>query len=157
MIVKDNNVSNSDSQSNISENVGHVVLLLLLLLLSSSSFLVTGFPSSLVLLLLSQWWTPPLRLQVSDCSTFLMMCDVPSMAVFCKEYIECCPGIVSRYFCKLLLTIPVAPMISGMTKHFMFHILWIWIKNWIITIITCWCFCWWNCYCVGLGLFCLSK
>jgi hypothetical protein len=39
-----------------------------------------------------------------------MMCDVPSMAVFCKESIECCPGIVSRYFCKLLLTIPVAPM-----------------------------------------------
>jgi hypothetical protein len=31
---------------------------------------------------LSQWWTPPLRLQVSACSTFLMMCDVPSMAVF---------------------------------------------------------------------------
>jgi hypothetical protein len=46
-----------------------------LLLLS----LITGFLSSL---LLSQWWTPPLRLQVSACSTFLMMCDVPSMAVF---------------------------------------------------------------------------
>jgi hypothetical protein len=26
---------------------------------------------------------------------FLMMCDVPSMAVFCRESIECCPGIVS--------------------------------------------------------------
>jgi len=84
----------------------------------------TGFLSSLVLLLLSQWWTPPLRLQVSACSTFLMMCDVPSMTVFCRESIECCPGIVSRYFCKLLLTIPVAPMITGMTNHFMFHILW---------------------------------
>jgi hypothetical protein len=44
---------------------------------------------------------------------------------FCKESTECCPGIVSRYFCKLLLTIPVAPMITGMTKHLMFHILWI--------------------------------
>jgi hypothetical protein len=44
------------------------------------------------------------------------MCDVPSMAVFCRESVECCPGIVSRYFCKLLLTIPVAPMISIMTK-----------------------------------------
>jgi hypothetical protein len=64
------------------------LLLLLLLLSPSSSFLVTGFLSSLVLLLL--------RLQVSACSTFLMMCDVPSMAVFCKESIECCPGIVSR-------------------------------------------------------------
>jgi hypothetical protein len=47
------------------------------------------------------------------------MCDVPSMAVFCRESIECCPGIVSRYFCKLLLTIPVAPMINGMTA---FHV-----------------------------------
>jgi hypothetical protein len=45
-------------------------------------YLVTGVLSSLVLLLLSQWWTPPLRLQVSACSTFLMMCDVPSMAFF---------------------------------------------------------------------------
>jgi hypothetical protein len=40
-----------------------------------------------------------------------MMCDVPSMAVFCRESIECCPGTVSRYFCKLLLTIPVALVI----------------------------------------------
>jgi hypothetical protein len=33
--------------------------------------------------------------------------------------------LFSRYFCKLLLTIPLAPMIAGMTNHFMFHILWI--------------------------------
>jgi hypothetical protein len=91
----------------------NVLLLLLLLLLLC---LVTSFLSSLVLLLLSQWWTPPLRFQVSACSTFLMMCDVPSMAVFCRESTECCPGIVSRYFRKLLLTIPVAPVISGMTN-----------------------------------------
>jgi hypothetical protein len=55
--------------------------------------------------------------------TFLVMCDVPSMAVFCRESIECCPGIVSRYFCQLLLTIPVAPMITGMTKHFIIIII----------------------------------
>jgi hypothetical protein len=42
-----------------------------------------------------------------------MMYDVPSMAVFCRESVECCPGIVYRYFCKLLITIPVAPMITG--------------------------------------------
>jgi hypothetical protein len=34
---------------------------------------------------LNQWWTPPLRLQVSDCSTFLIMCDFPSTAVFFVE------------------------------------------------------------------------
>jgi hypothetical protein len=76
---------------------------LLLLSSSSSSSLDTGFLSSLVLLLLSQWRTPPLRLQVSACSTFLMMRDVPSMAVFCRESIECCPGIVSRYFLNFCL------------------------------------------------------
>jgi hypothetical protein len=81
------------------------------------------FSFSLVLLLLSQWWTPPLRLQYSACSTFLMMCDVPSMAGFCRESIECCPGIVSTYF-KPLLTIPVAPVITGMTKHFILYIRW---------------------------------
>jgi hypothetical protein len=65
--------------------------------------------------------TPPLRLQVSDCSTFLIMCDVPNTAVFCREYIECFPGIVSRYFFSPLVTITVALMRAGITKHFMFH------------------------------------
>jgi hypothetical protein len=39
------------------------------------------------------------------------MCDVPSTAVFCSECIECFPGTVSRFFLKLLATIPVAPII----------------------------------------------
>jgi hypothetical protein len=52
-----------------------------------------------------------------------MMCDVPSMAVFCKESIECCPGIVSRYFCKLLIKIPLYQMITGIKNHFILQIL----------------------------------
>jgi hypothetical protein len=61
--------------------------------------LVTGlfFP----LLLLNQRWPPPLRLQVSHCSTFRIMCDVPSIAVFCRESVECFPGIAFRFFLKL--------------------------------------------------------
>jgi hypothetical protein len=39
-----------------------------------------SFP--LVLLLLNQWCTPPLRFQVSYSSIFLIMCNVPSKAVF---------------------------------------------------------------------------
>jgi len=39
------------------------------------------------------------------------MCDVPSIAVFCSESIECFPGIVSNFFLKLLFTIPVAPLL----------------------------------------------
>lgn len=49
------------------------------------------------------------------------MCDAPSKPLFCTESIECFPGILSWFFSPLL-TIPVAPIITGMTKHFAFHI-----------------------------------
>jgi len=39
------------------------------------------------------------------------MCDVPSTAVFCSESIEYFPGTASKFFLKLLVTIPVAPII----------------------------------------------
>ena len=44
-----------------------------------------------LILLLNQRWSPPLRLQASHCSTFRIMCDVPSIS----ESIEFFPGIVS--------------------------------------------------------------
>ena len=50
------------------------------------------------------------------------MCDVPSIAVFCSEYIKCFPGTASNFFLKLLVTIPVAPIIIGIIVHFRFHI-----------------------------------
>jgi hypothetical protein len=40
-------------------------------------------------ILLNQQWSSPLRLQASHCSTFRIMCDVPSTAVFCSESVEC--------------------------------------------------------------------
>jgi hypothetical protein len=57
-------------------------------------------------LLLNQRWPPPLRLQVSHCSTFRIMCDVPSIAVFCSESIECFPGIASRFIIIIIIIIP---------------------------------------------------
>ena len=33
------------------------------------------------------------------------MCDVPSIAVFCNESIECFPGTASKFFLKLLVII----------------------------------------------------
>ena len=60
--------------------------------------------------------------QASHCSTFRIMCDVPSIAVFCNESIECFPGRASKFFLKLLVTIPVAPIIIGIIVHFRFHI-----------------------------------
>ena len=76
---------------------------------------VTGLFSPV--LLLNQRWSPPLRLQVSHCSTFRIMCDVPSTAVFCSESIECFPGTASRFFLKLLVTIPVATIYTACFKN----------------------------------------
>ena len=60
--------------------------------------------------------------QASHCSTFRITCDVPSIAVFCCESIKCFPGILSKFFFKLLVTIPVAPIITGTIVHFRLHI-----------------------------------
>ena len=57
------------------------------------------------------------------------MCDVPSIAVFCSESIEWFPCIVSKFFFKLLVTIPVAPIITGTIVHLRFHIRCISIPN----------------------------
>jgi hypothetical protein len=59
----------------------------------------------LVLLSWNQWCTPPLRLQVSDCIPFLLMCDVPSAAASCRESTECSSGIVYRYIFSPSVTI----------------------------------------------------
>jgi len=82
--------------------------------------LVTGLV--FLVLLLNQRWFPPLRLQASHCSTFPIMCDVPSIAVFCSESIECFLGKASKFFLKFHVTIPVAPIITGTIVHFRFHI-----------------------------------
>ena len=82
--------------------------------------LVTGL--FFLVLLLNHRWSPPLTLQASHCSTFRIMCDVLSTAAFCSESIECFPGTVSKFFLKLLVTISVAPIITGTIVHFRFHI-----------------------------------
>ena len=56
-------------------------------------------------------------------TSFRIMCDVPNIAVFCSESIECFPGTASKFFLKLLVTIPVAPIFIGIIVHFRFHIL----------------------------------
>lgn len=82
---------------------------------------------SLVLYLLNEWCTLPLRLQFSECFTFLVTCDVSSTADICTETTQYFPGIVSRHFHSLLIRNPVAPMITGVIKHWIFHIRWIFI------------------------------
>ena len=82
--------------------------------------LVTGL--FCLVLLLNQRWSPPLRLQASHCSTFRIMCDIASIAVFCSKSIKYFPGTASKFFFRLLVTIPVAPIITGIIVHFRFHI-----------------------------------
>ena len=60
------------------------------------------------------------KLHTAVLSVLCVMC--PSIAVFCSESIECFPGTVSKFFFKLLVTIPVAPIITGTIIHFRFHI-----------------------------------
>jgi len=50
------------------------------------------------------------------------MCDVPCISVFYSESIECFLGTASKCFLKLLVTIPVALIITGIIVHMRFHI-----------------------------------
>jgi ABC-type proline/glycine betaine transport system permease subunit len=68
----------------IIKNVTATLLLLLLLLLCCCHHHchhVTGL--FFLVLLLNHWRSPLLRLQVTGCSTFCIVCNVPSIAVVC--------------------------------------------------------------------------
>ena len=107
--------TNSDPHHSSFQLVIIIIIMLLLLLLSP----VTGlFP---LVLLSNQQWSPSLKLPVPDCNTFRIMFDVPSTAVFCTESTECFPCMASKLFFKPFVTIPVAPVITGITTHFVFH------------------------------------
>jgi len=93
-----------------------VVIVIIIIIIS----VVTGFYS--LLHLSNQRRSPSLRLQVSDCSTFCIICNVPSIAVFCSESTECFLGMAPKFFFKPFVTIPVAPTITWTIKHFMFHV-----------------------------------
>jgi len=93
---------------------------LLYLLSHILTYLITHSLTYLALLYLLTYL--PLTLHASHCSTFHNICDVPSTAVFCCDCIECFPGTASKFFLKLLVTIPLAPIITSTIVHFRFHI-----------------------------------
>ena len=72
-----------------------VIIIVIIIIIIIIDVSVTGLFSPV--LLLNQQWSPPLTLQASHCSTFRIMCDVPSTAVFCSESIECFPGTASNF------------------------------------------------------------
>ena len=56
-------------------------------------------------------------------STFRSMCAVPNMAVFCSSLMSWFPGMTLTYLLNGLEMVPVAPIITGITLVFTFHIL----------------------------------
>ena len=54
-------------------------------------------------------------------STFRSMCAVPNMAVFCSYLTSCFPGMLLTYFLNDFEIVPVAPVITGITFVFTFH------------------------------------
>jgi len=75
-------------------------------------------------------------------STFRRMCAVPNMAVFCSSLTSCFPGMLLTYFLNDNEIVPVAPIITGITFVFTFHMRWIIIIIIIITfqssVMSCW-------------------
>jgi len=54
-------------------------------------------------------------------STFRRTCAVPNMAVFCSSLTLCFPGMLLTYFLNDFEVISVAPIITGITFVFTFH------------------------------------
>ena len=54
-------------------------------------------------------------------STFRSMCAVPNMAVFCSSLTSWFPGMLLTYFLHVFEIVPVAPIITGITFVFTFH------------------------------------
>ena len=54
-------------------------------------------------------------------STFRSMCAVPNMAVFCSSLTPWFPGMLLTCFLNDFEIVPVAPIITGITFVFAFH------------------------------------
>ena len=64
---------------------------------------------------------PALALLYFYVSTFRSMCAVPNMAVFCSSLTSWFPGMLRMYFLNDFEMVPVAPIITGITLAFTFH------------------------------------
>jgi hypothetical protein len=65
--------------------------------------------------------SPVLNLLHFYISTFHSMCAVSNMAVFCSSLTPWIPGTLLRYFLNYFEMVPVAPIITGITFVFTFH------------------------------------
>jgi hypothetical protein len=44
------------------------------------------------------------------------------ISVFCSESVDCFPGVASKIFLTRFVTVPVAPVLTGIILHFRLHI-----------------------------------
>ena len=54
-------------------------------------------------------------------STSRSVCAVPNTVDFCNSLVSCCPGMLLRYFLSDFGMVPIAPVITGITFAFTFH------------------------------------
>ena len=64
---------------------------------------------------------PVLNLLYFYISTFRSMCAVPNMAVFCCSLTSWFPDMLLTYFLNVFEIVPIAPIITGITFVFTFH------------------------------------
>ena len=64
---------------------------------------------------------PALALLYFYVRTFRSMCAVPNMTVFCSSFTSWFPGMLLMYFLIDFEMVPVAPIITGITLVFTFH------------------------------------
>ena len=64
---------------------------------------------------------PALALLYFYVRTFRSMCAVPNMAVFCSSFTSWFPDMLLMYFLNDFEMVPLAPIITGITLVFTFH------------------------------------
>ena len=100
-------------------NTRHIIIIIIIIMFIILLSLVTRHFSPA--LLLNQRRSPPLNPQVSHCST---LCYVWCSKCSCLLYWICwmlsCCGF--KCFFRPFVTMPVAPAVTGMITHYMFHI-----------------------------------
>ena len=82
--------------------------------------LVTGL--FFLVILLNQQWPPTAQASSFTLQYFPYYVWCSKYSCLFSESIECFPGTASKFFLKLLVTIPVALIITGIIVHFRFHI-----------------------------------
>ena len=119
------------------ENHSHIIIIIIIIFIINISFMqgtYTHIPETnyvprehgVAAILLSPLMVLILLLAVLNLlyfyiSTFRSMCAVPNMALFCSSLTSWFPGMLLTYFLHVFEIVPVAPIITGITFVFTFH------------------------------------